>query len=101
MEWTYADVWGAITDRIPEASASIHGDRVVSWGAFDERANAVAEFLLRSGVGRQDKVALYLYNAPEYMEATYAALKIGLVPVNTNYRYRQDELLYRRCPRTC
>lgn len=94
MEWTYADVWEAIADRIPEASASIHGDQAVSWGAFDRRANAVAGFLLRNGATRQDKVALYLYNAPEYMEATHAALKIGLVPVNTNYRYMQDELLY-------
>ena len=39
-------------------------------------------------------MALYLYNGPEYLEATFAAFKAGLVPVNTNYRYVDDELVY-------
>ncbi len=39
-------------------------------------------------------MALYLYNCPEYMEASFAAFKAGLVPVNTNYRYLDDELAY-------
>jgi fatty-acyl-CoA synthase len=45
-------------------------------------------------VVQQDKVALYLYNSPEYLQTTYAAMKVGLVPVNTNYRYGDDELSY-------
>ena len=94
MEWNYANVWEALAGRIPDAPALIHGSRVVSWREFDARAEAVARFLLGNGVTRQDKVALYLYNAPEYLEASFAALKIGLVPVNTNYRYQLDELIY-------
>ena len=39
-------------------------------------------------------MAVYLYNCPEYLEATFAAIKVGLVPVNTNYRYGDDELIY-------
>jgi len=93
-DWNYADVWEALADRIPDAPALIHGERVVSWRQLDARADGVARFLLDRGVTQQDKLALYLYNAPEYLEASLAALKIGLVPVNTNYRYRQDELLY-------
>ena len=42
----------------------------------------------------QDKVAQYLYNCPEYLESVFAAFKAGLVPVNTNYRYADDELVY-------
>jgi fatty-acyl-CoA synthase len=45
-------------------------------------------------VVQQDKVAVYLYNCPEYLQTTFAAAKIGLVPVNTNYRYGDDELSY-------
>ncbi len=45
-------------------------------------------------MAEQDKVALYLYNCPDYLEASYAAYKIGLVPINTNYRYADDELVY-------
>src|SRR5690606_22439937 len=36
----------------------------------------------------------YLYNCPEYLEAMFACFKAGLVPVNTNYRYADDELVY-------
>ena len=39
-------------------------------------------------------MAIYLYNSPEYLQTTFAAVKVGLVPVNTNYRYGDDELSY-------
>ena len=39
-------------------------------------------------------MAIYLYNCPEYLQTTFAAVKVGLVPVNTNYRYGDDELSY-------
>ncbi|MGI9576954.1 MAG: AMP-binding protein, partial [Microthrixaceae bacterium] len=61
---------------------------------MDQRANGLASYLIDAGAKQQDKVALYLYNCPEYMEGTFAAYKAGLVPVNTNYRYLDDELAY-------
>ena len=39
-------------------------------------------------------MAQYLYNCPEYLESLYACFKAGLVPMNTNYRYADDELVY-------
>ena len=33
-------------------------------------------------------------NRPEYLESVFAAFKLGLPPVNTNYRYVDDELVY-------
>ena len=54
----------------------------------------VAADLLDAGLGQQDKVADYLYNGPEYLESMFAAFKAGLVPVNTNYRYGREELVY-------
>src|SRR5689334_23522909 len=33
-------------------------------------------------------------NTPEYLEAFYAAQKLGAVPVNVNYRYVGAELAY-------
>ena len=54
----------------------------------------MAKALLDLGVERQDKVAQYLYNRPEYLESLFGAWKAGLVPVNTNYRYTEDELAY-------
>ncbi len=92
--WNYADVWETVADELPDAPALVHGGRVRTWGAFDRRADGLARWFLGSGVSRQDKVALYLYNCSEYLEATFACFKIGLVPINTNYRYADDELVY-------
>jgi fatty-acyl-CoA synthase len=47
-----------------------------------------------AGLGRQAKVAQYLYNSPEYLETMFAAFLGGFVPVNTNYRYGPEEILY-------
>jgi acyl-CoA synthetase (AMP-forming)/AMP-acid ligase II len=92
--WNYAEIWEVVASQIPDAPAQIHGDRTYSWREFDERANGVARTLLDAGTVEQDKVALYLYNDPAYMETMYASFKAGLVPVNTNYRYADDELVY-------
>ena len=92
--WTFADVWEAIAARQPDQPALIQGDRVVTWGQFDARADALAAHLAAHGVSSGGKVAAYLYNGPEYLETYYAAFKAGLAPINTNYRYGGDELTY-------
>jgi fatty-acyl-CoA synthase len=92
--WNYADIWERVAERLPDAQALVQGDRVLTWGEVDGRADGVARTLLDAGIDRQDKLAIYLYNCPEYLEAMFAAFKVSMVPVNTNYRYEQDELVY-------
>ncbi len=92
--WTIADVWEAIAGAQPEKPALIQGPRVVTWGDFSRRADALAASLVAGGLGHQSKVAAYLYNAPEYLETYLASFKAGLVPFNTNFRYGAEELLY-------
>ncbi len=92
--WNYADLWESIAEAVPARPAQVHGARTLSWRDFDRRADALARHLLDAGLERQSKVATYLYNGPEYLETYYAAFKAGLAPVNTNYRYVADELIY-------
>jgi len=92
--WNFADVWEAVADGLGDAPALVHGGRTRTWREFDVRADNVGRWLLGAGVAEQDKLALYLYNCPDYLEATFAAYKIGMVPINTNYRYADDELVY-------
>jgi len=63
--WSYANVWEPIAAAIPDRPAQIRGSRQLTWGDFDRRANALARRLLDLGLGRQSKVAAYLYNGPE------------------------------------
>ncbi|MEN3273422.1 MAG: 3-oxocholest-4-en-26-oate---CoA ligase [Actinomycetota bacterium] len=94
MSHSFADVWEAVADALPDAQALVHGDRRVTWRDFDRRADGVAQALLDGGVRQGDKVAQYLYNCPEYLESLFGIVKAGCAPVNTNYRYTDDELVY-------
>ena len=66
----------------------------MSWADFDARADGVAAAILDAGAAEGTTVAQYLTNRPEYLESVFAAFKLGLAPVNTNYRYVDDELVY-------
>jgi fatty-acyl-CoA synthase len=92
--WNFADVYEIVAEQIPDAPCQVQGDRRISWADFDRRADGIAKVLLDNGAQRQDKLAHYLYNCPEYMETTFATFKAGMAPVNTNYRYAEDELVY-------
>ena len=100
-DWHHADILEAIAEHQPEVSAQAFIDplggapsRRYSQAEMHRRANGVAATLIERGAKHQDKVAQYLYNAPEYMESVLACFKASLVPVNTNYRYVEGELLY-------
>ncbi|MGY6499404.1 MAG: AMP-binding protein [Acidimicrobiales bacterium] len=92
--WNFADVWEVIADQIGDAPLLVHDGTHRSWRDVDRRADGLARTLLDAGAVEQDKVAQYLYNCPEYMESQVAIFKAGLVPVNTNYRYVEEELVY-------
>ena len=94
VSYNFATAWESIADAQPEVRALVQGDRVVSWGDFDDRAARLAQGLLDRGVGQGAKVASYLYNSNEYMEGVFATWKLRGAPVNVNYRYLEDELLY-------
>ncbi len=92
--WNFADVYEAVAARVPERPCQVQGERVVTWAQFDARADALAADMLAAGLGHQAKVAAYLHNGPEYLEVYVAAFKGGFAPVNTNYRYGHDEIVY-------
>ncbi|CAB4881598.1 unannotated protein [freshwater metagenome] len=92
--WNFAEIFAAVAARVPDRPCQIQGDRVITWAQFDQRTNALAADLLASGVTHQAKLACYLYNSPEYMESMTAAFKAGMAPVNTNYRYAAEEIVY-------
>jgi 3-oxocholest-4-en-26-oate---CoA ligase len=92
--WNIAEVFETVAAAIPEAPAQRSGDRTFSWASFNARANALAADFLVAGLGQHAKVAAYLTNGPEYLETYFAAMKAGMVPVNTNYRYGPDEIRY-------
>jgi fatty-acyl-CoA synthase len=93
--WNYGDILDGIEAVLPaDAPALIHGERAISWGEFSRRSNNLARALLGRGAKPEDKVAIYMRNGSEYVEALAACFKARLVQVNVNFRYQDEELLY-------
>ncbi len=93
-EFNLADSLDAVAEVCGEHDALVQGQRSVSWGELRVRTDNLAAWMKERGASHQAKVAVYTYNHVAYMEACYAAMKAALVPVNVNYRYREEELRY-------
>jgi acyl-CoA synthetase (AMP-forming)/AMP-acid ligase II len=94
-DWNFAAVWDGLATIVPDRDALVWGERHVTWAAFADRADRVARHLQHAaGLVPGDRIAIDVTNRPEYLETFYAALKLGCVPVNVNFRYRAEELRY-------
>src|SRR5262249_34786292 len=58
------------------------------------RVDATAKGLLELGIGAGDKVALWMVNRPEGIDAVFAVVKIGAILVPVNTRFRTEDLAY-------
>jgi len=64
------------------------------------RVDAVAQGLLSLGIAPGDKVALWMVNRPEWIDAMFAIMKIGAVLVPVNTRFRTEDMAYISVSRT-
>jgi len=94
MEFNLADLYEIVADAVPDRLALVAGDRRLTYGQLDERANRFAHHLLDHGVEPGDKVAIYSWDRAEWVEAMLGTYKARAVPVNVNYRYVADETRY-------
>jgi fatty-acyl-CoA synthase len=93
-DYSFARAWRTVAELAPDRDAIVCGTRRLTFGEFDARAERLAHVFAQAGLVAGDKVAIECVNAPEYLEAFYAAQKLGCVPVNVNYRYVGAELAY-------
>lgn len=89
-----ATLWETVADTIGDHTALVHGDVRRTWSEFDDRSARLAAGFEELGCAPGSKVASFLYNSNEYLEGILAAFKLRAAPVNVNYRYVEDELLY-------
>jgi acyl-CoA synthetase (AMP-forming)/AMP-acid ligase II len=91
---SWATLWEAIADELPDHTAVVVGERRTTWRDLDQRAARLATGLKGLGVGPGVKVAQLLYNCPQYVETVYALFKLRAVPLNVNHRYLADEIVH-------
>jgi fatty-acyl-CoA synthase len=94
VNWNFGTIFESVADAIPDSPALVQDERRRTWRELDERAARLAAAFRALGLGPGSKVAFYLYNCNEYLEALFATFKLRAVPANVNYRYTADELAY-------
>ena len=94
MEMHYATLWETFADRLADKTAIVSGGTRRSWAEYEDRAARLCAAFAAAGLAPNSKIGLYLYNGNEYLETQFAAMKLRGVPINVNYRYLDDELLY-------
>jgi acyl-CoA synthetase (AMP-forming)/AMP-acid ligase II len=68
--------------------------RDMTWRVFDEKANRMANLLLKRGIQKGDKVAILLMNCLEWLPIYFGILKSGALAVPLNFRYTAEEIKY-------
>ncbi|MFF9405213.1 acyl-CoA synthetase [Streptomyces anandii] len=101
MEYNLADLFESVVDVVPGREALVYVDhpgtgaeRRLTYAELDAAANRVGHHLLDSGMRPGEHLGLHLYNGVEYLQTVLGCLKARIVPVNVNYRYVEEELVY-------
>ena len=99
MDFHLANLFETVADAFPERPAIIacHADGREdhrTWQEQDGCAARIASLLVDSGLAPQAKFGIYMRNRAEYIETHLGGVKARRIPINVNYRYRADELVY-------
>jgi long-chain acyl-CoA synthetase len=80
--------------RTPDAPLVDFYGRIYRYAEIAEEARQFARGLIALGIGRGDRVGLYLPNVPHYISAYYGALMAGAIVVNFSPLYTAEELAH-------
>ena len=84
----------ASAERVPEREAVVAGAERIAYAELVDRSLRLARALQDVGVGRGDRVAIYMDNSAGCTTAIYAAMLAGGVFVVVNPQTKEDKLLY-------
>ncbi|UCD56828.1 MAG: AMP-binding protein [Candidatus Hydrogenedentota bacterium] len=78
----------------PDRTAFVFEGKRFTYTEADERANRLANALIRLGVKREGHVAILSKNCNEYLETYFACARSGSICTTINYRLTLHELHY-------
>ena len=87
-------IFEAQAERTPGSTAVIDGDRRVSYGELNARANQLAHFLRKQGVGPEMLVAICVERSVEMLVGILGILKAGGAYVPLDPAYPKERLKY-------
>lgn len=66
----------------------------ITWKQFDERVNRIANGLIARGIGKGDRVAHWMMNSINWLEAYVAIIRTGALAVPLNFRFTSQDFKY-------
>src|SRR5690625_5229385 len=66
----------------------------ITWHQLKEKSMRFAQFLKNKGMGKGNRIALFMQNCPQYLIGHYAIQMIGGIVVPLNPMYKSSELEY-------
>ncbi len=88
------DLLRKTAERSSEKTAVICGDKRYNYGQFKDRVDRLASGLLSLGIRKNDSVAVLHKNCHIFLEAYFAAAKIGAILVPMNFRLSSEDFVY-------
>ncbi len=79
-------------DNYGDATSTIFRGVTRTFAQVKEDANKIANFLTSRGIGKGDRVAIFLPNLPQYPPIFFGILKTGATVVTCNPQYKAVEL---------
>ena len=78
----------------PDRAFIVFEGKQWSFVQFNERVNRLANAFGELGIQKGDRIGMLQVNCPQYVEAYFAAAKIGAIFVPLNFRAKSEELVY-------
>ncbi|MCM3743182.1 long-chain-fatty-acid--CoA ligase [Sporosarcina luteola] len=82
------------TLRHPSKEALIYQNSTYTYEEFNVKVNQLAHGLVKEGVKKGDKIAMFMKNSADFVFTYYAGAKIGAILVPINFRLSPKEINY-------
>jgi fatty-acyl-CoA synthase len=95
--WTGKTIGAALdeaSDRYGDKIATVFHNGEVTYNQLKQTSDLVARGFLNLGIGKGDKVAIWMAGYAEWAYAYFALARIGAIIVPVNTRYRPEEVEY-------
>lgn len=82
------------TDKVPDSTAIFFRNKQFTYQQLDDAVSRFGAALHEDGIGKGDRVALYLPNIPQFVIAYFGALQVGAIVVACSPLYKDRELTH-------
>ncbi|MCD4656476.1 MAG: AMP-binding protein, partial [Planctomycetes bacterium] len=96
IEKTLGQILDDSAAKFPKNDAIVYVDRGIrySYEEFKQKVEQLAKGLIKLGIKKGDKIAVWAYNVPEWLLLQFATGKMGAILVTVNTYYKSHELEY-------